>query len=724
MKTLGKFEILERIGQGAMGVVYKARDPLIGRLVALKTITTGLAEDPAQLERFYHEAHSAGALQHPNIVTIYELGEEDHTPFIAMEYLSGQSLDKLIQSRRNLPLSQRIGFVAYVCRALAYAHKQGVVHRDIKPANVMVTADGAVKVVDFGIARIAETSRSQTGVFIGSLGYMSPQLVEGDRADARSDIWAAGIVFYELLAARRPFDGENYGAVMQKILKRDVPPLSETAPGTPPEVIDVVDLMLRKEVEERFQSMEEVLISLEPVWRRQQHAEIAGLLEGSRKLLEEGDAAKAYEMVRRVLQIDTANAAAKDLLEQVNAELRRNRTLPSPPPEKILKDDETLIVPEVAGSRPSPPGTRPPTASLAQKATAQSKRAADSVQPLRTKPAPQPAVVQPETLPPPPAPVALPLWKRPISIAFLILLVGLAAEGAYFLGTRRQNMSPAGTPVAAAASVSNTTPKSDADHALPPVSEPARGSGATESVVKQSPPATVNLAEGNTRVSDSAKKNLDTNPPTHLSHPPAAQAPLVQGGAVQVAGQATTPPAQERTEVAANNPAPPPPAEPPSQPAAIRPQPVVAPPSQPPSIAATPAAKAAEPAPASKAVEAPVASSAPPDNLDRQAITVSLQQLSAAFSHRSVSELEELWPKLPKDDKNTYKRAFDSAKSISRQFHLQSLNISNDGGLATAIGAYEGTVQDSRGVTTPNSGNFYVRFAKKNGRWYIDEARF
>ena len=112
MKTLGKFEILERIGQGAMGVVYKARDPRIGRLVALKTITTGLAEDPAQLARFYHEAHSAGALQHPNIVTIFELGEEDHTPFIAMEYLTGQSLNKVIEGRHKLPLSQRIGYIA------------------------------------------------------------------------------------------------------------------------------------------------------------------------------------------------------------------------------------------------------------------------------------------------------------------------------------------------------------------------------------------------------------------------------------------------------------------------------------------------------------------------------------------------------------------------------------------------------------------------------------
>src|ERR1700687_6078063 len=196
MKTLGKFEILEKVGQGAMGVVYKARDPLIGRLVALKTITTGLADDPALLQRFYQEARSAGALEHPNIVTIYELGKEGDTPFIAMQFLEGESLDKVLERRSSLPLSQRISFIVYVCRALEYAHKRGVIHRDIKPGNVMVTADGSVKVVDFGIARLGDTGKTQTGLMIGTLGYMSPHQFRNVPADARSDIWAVGIMFY------------------------------------------------------------------------------------------------------------------------------------------------------------------------------------------------------------------------------------------------------------------------------------------------------------------------------------------------------------------------------------------------------------------------------------------------------------------------------------------------------------------------------------------------
>ncbi len=328
IKSLGKFEILGKIGQGAMGVVYKARDPFIGRLVALKTITTGLADDPALLERFYQEARSAGALQHPNIVTIFELGKQDDTPFIAMQYLEGESLDRVIERQPVLPLSQKLGYIVYVCRALEYAHKRGVVHRDIKPGNVMVTTEGTVMVVDFGIARLAESSKTQSGLIIGTLGYMSPQLLRGGRAEARSDIWAVGVMLHELLAYQRPFNGDNQAALMMNILTQEVPPLSETAPGMPEDVSLLVARMLQKDIGARFQSMEEVLIELEPVWRRLQQSEVSSLIQDGHKLFEVGDFTKAQDVLRRVLQIDTANTLAKNLLEKVNTQVRRNQILP------------------------------------------------------------------------------------------------------------------------------------------------------------------------------------------------------------------------------------------------------------------------------------------------------------------------------------------------------------------------------------------------------------
>jgi serine/threonine protein kinase len=331
MKKLGKFEIIEKVGQGAMGVVYKARDPLIGRIVALKTLTTGLAEDPNLLKRFYTEARSAGGLQHPNIVTIYELGHEGSTPFIAMQFLDGKSLDKIIDRRPRLPLSQKIGFIVHVCRALEYAHRQTppLIHRDIKPGNVMVTTEGAVVVVDFGIARLGEGTRSQSaGMLIGTLGYMSPQLFRNGAADARSDIWATGVMFYELLAYRRPFEGDNAAALMSNIILEKPRSLAEAAPGTPADIQIVLDRMLAKELDARYQTMEEVLLELEPVWRRLQQIEVRELLEVSQQLFESGELETARERVSQILKIDTSNTLAKSLHEKIITEIRRKQIIP------------------------------------------------------------------------------------------------------------------------------------------------------------------------------------------------------------------------------------------------------------------------------------------------------------------------------------------------------------------------------------------------------------
>jgi serine/threonine protein kinase len=327
MMKLGKFEILGKIGQGAMGVVYKARDPLIGRIVALKTITTGLAESPDLLNRFYREAQSAGRLQHPNIVTIFELGSEGSTPFIAMEFLTGESLEKLIARRPKMPLSQKLGYIVRVCQALEYAHRQNpsVVHRDIKPANVMVTSDETVKVVDFGIAHLGEVSHSESsGMLLGTLKYMSPQLFRGGTADARSDIWSTGIMLYELLCYHPPFDAENPGALVTSIMVDQHRSISEAAPGTPAEIEAIVDRMLCKELDGRYQNMDEVLMELEPVWHQMQKVEVSSLVADGRQLFEARDLAKAEDIVRKALQIDASNTQAKSLLEKINAELRRS----------------------------------------------------------------------------------------------------------------------------------------------------------------------------------------------------------------------------------------------------------------------------------------------------------------------------------------------------------------------------------------------------------------
>lgn len=331
MNKLGKFEIIAKVGQGAMGVVYKAHDPFIDRIVALKTLTTGLAEDPNLLRRFYSEARSAGSLRHPNIVTIYELGHEGEMPFIAMQFLNGESLDKIIDRMPNLPLSQKIGFIVSVCRALDYAHKQTppVIHRDIKPGNVMVAPDGTVVVVDFGIARLGESTVSQSaGLLVGTLGYMSPELFRGATADARSDIWATGVTFYELLAYRRPFKGESAAALMSSIILEEHRSILEAVPGTPEEVRDILDRMLAKEADARYQSMEKVLMDLEPVWKRLLHSDISILLENSQNLLQEGDLLAAKSEIGLVLNWEPSNTSAKALADKISAELHRQQVFP------------------------------------------------------------------------------------------------------------------------------------------------------------------------------------------------------------------------------------------------------------------------------------------------------------------------------------------------------------------------------------------------------------
>ena len=323
MKRLGKYEIIGELGRGAMGIVYQARDPIISRKVALKTITTNIAGDPNLLQRFYREAQSAGGLQHPNIITIYDMGEEGGLPYIAMELVEGENLEQVISSALELPLSLKLGYGVQACRALDYAHKRGIVHRDIKPGNVMVNREGVVKVVDFGIARVMEGSRTQTGMLIGTFAYMSPDQYNGDHADERSDIWSFGVLLYELVSYKRPFIGETPARLMQEICNQEPRPLREAALGCPPELEAVVHRMLRKSANDRFQSMEDVLMELEPIWKGLQSGTLKELVERSRHLVDQHEYSQARDFLRQALQVDSANTQARNLLEKVNAELKR-----------------------------------------------------------------------------------------------------------------------------------------------------------------------------------------------------------------------------------------------------------------------------------------------------------------------------------------------------------------------------------------------------------------
>ncbi len=327
-KKIGKYEIIEELGRGAMGVVYKARDPFIGRLVALKTISPGLLDNPELLKRFYREAQAAGGLQHPNIVIIYDLGEADGLPYIAMEFLEGESLEKLIARQSSVPVAQKLNIVMQLCRGLDYAHKRGIVHRDIKPGNIIALHDGMVKVVDFGIVRLTSTSMTSTGMVIGTVGYMSPEQIHGEHVDARSDLFSVGVVMYELLTYKRPFAGPNVTSVLLKIINEEPPPVNELAPAVSQQLSDIVHRCLRKKPDERFQSLEEVVIELEPLARVMQREMVDELVKRSQDLIQKKEFSQARESLRNALLVDSSHGQAKTLMNLVTAELKRLETYP------------------------------------------------------------------------------------------------------------------------------------------------------------------------------------------------------------------------------------------------------------------------------------------------------------------------------------------------------------------------------------------------------------
>ncbi len=260
ISQLGRYEVLGELGQGAMGVVYKARDPLIDRVVAIKTINLGLALDEKEEYegRFYQEAKAAGRLSHPNIVTIYDVGKNDEIAYIAMEFLEGRELRDIMNDEGLLPVHQVLDIVAQVAQGLAYAHEYGIVHRDVKPSNIMVVRDGHVKITDFGIARMASSSvRTQTGMVLGSPKYMSPEQVMGKLTDQRSDIFSLGVMLYEMLTGLAPFTGDNVNAIMYQTLNTIPAPPNTLNPAVPEMVNFIVAKALTKNLEDRYQETQD-----------------------------------------------------------------------------------------------------------------------------------------------------------------------------------------------------------------------------------------------------------------------------------------------------------------------------------------------------------------------------------------------------------------------------------------------------------------------------------
>ncbi len=308
-----------------MGKVFGAIDPTIGRMVAIKQVTAVLSDDPDLLKRFYREAQSTGKLQHPNIVTLYDLGEQDGIPYLVMEYLEGDSLEKIIQERRPYTVAEKLNIIIQVCEGLGYAHQRQIIHRDMKPGNIVVLNDGGVKIVDFGIAQFGNERYTRTGQVVGSLYYMSPEQIQDFDIDSRSDIYSTGIVLYEFLTGSVPFRGKDATSTLAKTLHDSPPSVANSVEIYAAELDTAIRRALAKDRNARYTSMEDFAFDLRSLQEKLSQDLIASSLRAAESFFGARQWDKAREQLRQILKLDQQHRRANELLREVQIQIQRQQ---------------------------------------------------------------------------------------------------------------------------------------------------------------------------------------------------------------------------------------------------------------------------------------------------------------------------------------------------------------------------------------------------------------
>jgi serine/threonine protein kinase len=383
MASFGRYEILDKLGEGAMGVVYRARDTAIGRIVALKMLSAELGAEEELHQRFQREAEAIGRLNHPNVVTVYDLGHAEGQLYMAMELLEGDDLRSLIETRAEIPLADRVRILMQICDGLGYAHSRGVVHRDVKPANIHVSAGGKVKLLDFGLARVAARETiTRRGVILGTPDYMAPEQATGKGVDHRSDVFSAGAVFYEFLTLEKPFKGKTLHAVLYQIIQEEPDPLLTVNPEVPVRLAALVHGMLRKDPDQRYASLDDVgreLAGIHDALRRSRSRSAlpqpsgppgeearAGVREHvgrARAHLEAGRNPEAIREAAEALAADPGSEEAAEITWRASRQLRA----PRPPPPPSEPGNQARVEALLARASPGKPEgeARPALAELA-----------------------------------------------------------------------------------------------------------------------------------------------------------------------------------------------------------------------------------------------------------------------------------------------------------------------------------------------------------------------
>jgi serine/threonine-protein kinase len=335
---IGKYPVLGILGVGGMGVVYRGLDKSVGREVAIKTLTEATEE---LRQRFLLEARS-GILNHPNIVTVYDFGEQDGNPYIVMEFVPGDSLENLLRTGRQFSLIEKLDIIRQLCLGLGYAHQKGVIHRDIKPANLMVQPDGNIKIVDFGVARLEKASgHTQTGMVIGTFHYISPERLLGKPADGRADIWSAGVILYLLLTGRLPFPGDD-PATLHRVVREPQDPLSAFLTDYPPALDHLINTALAKSPSDRYETAEDMATDIENINEGLKREHVTLALRGMQPMIE----LEQWTSVRPVLldlqRLNPKNTEVKKLLRDVQEKLsRQQKTVQL---RQLLSDAEEAVL--------------------------------------------------------------------------------------------------------------------------------------------------------------------------------------------------------------------------------------------------------------------------------------------------------------------------------------------------------------------------------------------
>jgi hypothetical protein len=331
---IGKYAITGRIGRGGMGMVYRGWDEVLEREVAIKTLTLEKSLEDEHRQRFQIEAKAAAKLQHPNIVTVFELGDDRGLPFIAMELLSGVDLEALLRSGEPLLLAEKLDVMAQVCRGLHFAHERRIVHRDMKPSNIRVLEDGTAKIMDFGIAKLGASGVTKSGMMVGTVHYMSPEQIRGRTLDGRSDVFSVGVILYQLLTGERPFPGEHPTEILYKIVHNPAPPLAVDLGDCGPPLQALLERALAKDADQRHPSA--ASLGEELVRLASQHlrgggaspAEVAESVSASRRLMGEGQLEEGVRRLREVTDRHPDSVEAQRALRFATHEMKRRSLAP------------------------------------------------------------------------------------------------------------------------------------------------------------------------------------------------------------------------------------------------------------------------------------------------------------------------------------------------------------------------------------------------------------